>query len=366
MKLLVVTGIFPPDIGGPATYVPVIASALADYNVEVPAVVTLSSTPSNDSSYPFRVLRINRHKNKIIRVIKTIAVIFKESQNCDAIYLNGLVFEGMIAGKIFRKKTVVMKVVGDLAWEKANRDTLKHPDLEQFHKSPTSMKFWLLKKIQTCYSKLADHVITPSNYLREIVALWGVDKSKISVIYNATNEAPTFQTKQEIEFDVVTVARLVPWKRIDDLIRICASKELSLIVVGDGPQFQELKELANELNCKVQFSGKVKQSEVPALISKAKIFVLNSTYEGLPHIVLEAYSLGVTVIASDAGGTNEVMKAVSPGNMYPVNDMQKLTEIMLTKIKDFEDNPRLREQHLNLEPFTIKPWFRKQLKCLLT
>ena len=59
MKFLVITGIFPPDIGGPATYVPQVATALVEHQ-HTAVVVTLSDARGDPApSYPFRVVRLH-------------------------------------------------------------------------------------------------------------------------------------------------------------------------------------------------------------------------------------------------------------------------------------------------------------------
>ena len=71
MNILIVVGIFPPDIGGPATFVPLIGSKLSDrgHNVEV---ICLSDEINIQNEFKFSVHRIKRRQNLIVRWIKTI------------------------------------------------------------------------------------------------------------------------------------------------------------------------------------------------------------------------------------------------------------------------------------------------------
>ena len=68
MNILIITGIFPPDIGGPASYVAAVADALARQGHQL-SVITLSDgiQPAEDAVYPFQVLRIRRTLPRIWR-----------------------------------------------------------------------------------------------------------------------------------------------------------------------------------------------------------------------------------------------------------------------------------------------------------
>ena len=114
MRILITTGIFPPDIGGPATYVPTIAKALAERGHQVTVLTT--SEPENlqrdDSIYPFLVFRINRRQKIWLRSLKCIAEILRLGRTANVIYANGIYFETAIANK-FLRKPLVMKIVGD-------------------------------------------------------------------------------------------------------------------------------------------------------------------------------------------------------------------------------------------------------------
>ncbi len=76
MNVLIVTGIFPPDHGGPASYVPRMASALAERGHNIVAVITLSdSLQHNDVSFGFRIVRLLRGEFKIVRLMRTLFAI---------------------------------------------------------------------------------------------------------------------------------------------------------------------------------------------------------------------------------------------------------------------------------------------------
>jgi glycosyltransferase involved in cell wall biosynthesis len=137
-------------------------------------------------------------------------------------------------------------------------------------------------------------------------------------------------------YDLVTVARLVPWKGLADLIEVASDLGLRLRIVGDGPLRSELEALAEQRRAQVSFAGHVARDQIPDEIRSARLFVLNSSYEGLPHIVLEAKAAGVAVLASAAGGTPETIHHGVDGWLVPVNDKVALATAIKRLLYDDE------------------------------
>ncbi|MDR3449214.1 MAG: glycosyltransferase family 4 protein [Alphaproteobacteria bacterium] len=323
MKIAIVTGIFPPDHGGPASYVPQIAAAFAARGERIVSVTTLSNSLSHDDAlHPFRMIRIRRDQNKLLRMIKTVFIIRREAQKADVIYLNGLVLEGIIATKIISRRPVVIKVVGDLIWERAQNQGATRLDIKAFQNARLPLKWNLLRRLQGWYTGMADAVITPSDFLADIVGGWGISKNLVHTIYNAVELPPP--ASAPVQYDLISVARFVPWKGLLPLIEIASEKGLTLHLVGDGPLRAALENKAKSIGARVSFAGYVAKHRVVDEIRAARIFVLNSDYEGLPHIVLEAMAAGTPVIATAAGGTPETITHGVDGLLVPPCDKTAL------------------------------------------
>jgi len=325
MRILIITGIFPPDIGGPATYVPQIATALAARGHTI-TVITLSddsftfSSPGGEGDgvtgeYPFRVVRLPRQVFKPWRWLLTILTILRLERSADVLFVNGLYLEAVLANFLFRKP-LVQKVVGDLAWERAANWGWVRDHFEEFQKKRYNSKTEALKELRAWWHRRADKIIVPSNYLARWVAQWGVPKEKITVIYNAVEPSESIQPSHLplatcLKLKVVTVGRLVPWKQVDQIIQAIAQCDgIGLVIVGDGPEHTRLEELvrSSDLTDRVYFAGRRNKAETLSLMAACDLFVLNSTYEGLPHVVLEAMGLGLPVVATAVGGTPEVIQ----------------------------------------------------------
>jgi glycosyltransferase involved in cell wall biosynthesis len=119
---------------------------------------------------------------------------------------------------------------------------------------------------------------------------------------------------------LITVARLVPWKGIDGLLElITGRKDWRLFVIGDGPERGYLESLATRLGVsdRAIFTGSLPRRQVFAFMMAAEVFLLNSLYEGLPHIILEAFAAGLPVVATSAGGIREVVEDGVNGVLIP-------------------------------------------------
>jgi glycosyltransferase involved in cell wall biosynthesis len=231
-------------------------------------------------------------------------------------------------------KPLVIKVVGDPAWERSTNRGWVQDNFEQFQQQGYGLKVEALKWMRSWSIRQADRIIVPSCYLAHWVAGWGVNQERISVIYNAVKPFPKIQPADmplTTSIKVVTVGRLVPWKQVDKIIEaIALFEQVGLVVIGDGPERRRLAELTENLDMgdRVYFAGQRTQGEMLALMAASDLFVLYSTYEGLPHVVLEAMSLGLPVVATAVGGTPELVRDGDNGRLTDPQNHDHLGKIL--------------------------------------
>jgi glycosyltransferase involved in cell wall biosynthesis len=201
------------------------------------------------------------------------------------------------------KKPFVVKIVGDYAWEQGTQRFGVTETLDEFQKNknvPQAVKF--LQKIERRVAKNAVRIIVPSDYLKGIVMSWGVPEGKIQRIYNGIEvprEIPS-PKKREGEFLIVSTGRRVPWKGFEALEHVAqkhASGGWRLFIASDLPRAEAL-----------------------GWVRAADVFVLNSTYEGLSHALIEAMTLGTPVIATSAGGNTTLVIDGKTGILIPPQD----------------------------------------------
>ncbi|MEK7121214.1 MAG: glycosyltransferase family 4 protein [Patescibacteria group bacterium] len=257
-KILICTGIYPPDIGGPASYAKTLANWL---NGSGMTVLTYSSVLGfkDDKNQPYKIVRV---WSKLPKGLKHMIYLFKAislAKKSDAIFALNAVSAGvpaLIAAKMSKKKFFV-KIVGDYAWEVAMNKNKTQLLIDDFQKLSKTGKIKILHSLQTWVCKKADGIIVPSQYLAGIVRGWGIPDDKIKVIYNGVDfkgaDISQEEAKKKIEIygDIILSAgRLVPWKGFRMLIKILPrlseiSQLFRLVIVGDGPDKKMLESMIN-------------------------------------------------------------------------------------------------------------------------
>ena len=311
MRVLVTVGIFPPDIGGPATFVPKIAKYFQDelnYEIEI---LTLSDNKNLNINDDFSVKRIDRNLPIIYRWLKTIFTIYKLGKNKDLIFVNGLGTETTIAN-IFLKKKIIRKIVGDPVWERAYSKAKISESFDEFQVKNYGFSISLQKKVRSFSIKKSDIVVTPSQHLKNFILNLGF-KNKIEIINNGVfipEENTNIFTNDQI--NITIVSRLVSHKNIKKIIRAISDLNDPLIylnIIGDGPELNQLQKISLESNNKdnIIFHGKLNRDDINHIFLKSDIYIQASNYEGLPHSLLEAMSYGIPVLCTPVGECKEIL-----------------------------------------------------------
>jgi len=203
--------------------------------------------------------------------------------------------------------------------------------------------------------KEADKIIVVSRATRNYVLSLGADPEKIEVLHNGVDLdrfKPLSGVKEEMRKKlgisedacvVLTVRRLVYKNGIDTLLESAESAvkknpKLVFVVVGKGPDFEEVKERIVQLGMQGNFrlTGFVSDEDLPLYYNVADLFALPSkSGEGLPLVALEAMACGLPVVATNVGGISEVLNE-DYGKLVPPNSPDSLAEAVVEfSCKDF-------------------------------
>jgi glycosyltransferase involved in cell wall biosynthesis len=166
---------------------------------------------------------------------------------------------------------------------------------------------------------------------------------------------------------VVTAGRLVPWKNIDGIIdAIFLQAGPSLVVVGDGPLRVPLVHHANKkMAGQAVFTGLLSHGDTLSVMKAADVFILNSSYEGLSHLLIEALMLGVPIIATRVGGNPEVIQDGENGLLVPVGDTKALSSALERILTDTDLRKRLSEgAHDSIKRFSVETMFTSIVTAL--
>ena len=338
-RLLIATGIFPPSIGGPATYAKMLEDELPRYGV----------TPT--------VLAFDRllHLPKGIRHLVYFWRLYKLAKDTDLIYAQDPISVGVPALFVsyLLAKPLYLRVPGDYAWEQACQrygvTDLLDIFLERRDYPSAVMR---LRRLEKKVANSASRIIVPSNYLKNVVLKWGIREDKISVVANSFDGSVPSESKMVLRSElglktktIISAGRMVPWKGFATLISglsgLLKEQNISFLIVGTGPDEIALKSLVKnlELENNVTFLGSLDRIDLMRYLKASDTFVLNTAYEGFSHQILEAMMCGTPVVTTSVGGNGELIDDGVHGFLLPLNDMEMFKE----RIKTLLNDPNLAE-----------------------
>lgn len=327
-SILIATGIYPPEVGGPATYTVLVEHELRSrgWNVEV---------------LPFRTVRF---LPTVIRHIAYFFIVLVKAINKDFIYAQDVVSVGLpslIAAKILNKKFIV-RVPGDFAWEQSTQRFGVKDSIDLFQNKKYGRRVELLRSIQKFVVGNATQVIVPSEYFYNLVGAWGVSRERIKKIYNGVSVPDGLQVVPHGEKTIVSAGRLVSWKGFDDLINTIKDlPEYKLFIFGDGPDRLRLEGLIKEGNLgnRVFLMGQVDRKTLLSHIKGSSVFVLPSKFESFSFQLVESMMVGTPVVAYDIGNLSEIVKSNENGILIEQGNIEMLSK----EIRNICENPLSRE-----------------------
>ena len=322
MRALVVSGIWPPDPGGPASHAPALADFLADRGHAV-EVVTTASRPPAARDYPVRWA--SRRLPAGLRHARCVALVRSGAARSDVVYATSMVRRAALGSRLARRPLVV-KLVSDEVFERARRSGRFGGTLDEFQRVGGARNR-VLRATRTAALTGAAHVFCPSAYLRDVALGWGLEPERVSVLPNPAPEIPSLPSREELRAELALdgavlafAGRLGPQKGLEVALAALSSvPEVTLTVAGDGPDRGALERRASELGLveRVRFLGPLPREGVLRLFGAADASLLPSAWENFPHTVVEALAVGTPVIASAVGGVPEVVRDGENGLLVP-------------------------------------------------
>jgi glycosyltransferase involved in cell wall biosynthesis len=346
VNVLVVSGIWPPDVGGPASHAPQVASFLQSHGHGVVVVTTASRQPAPES---FPVHWASRALPKGIVHVRTGLEVARRAARADVVYTTGM-FGRSAAGATLARRPYVIKLTADPAFERARRRGIVDGDVEQFQRDAGGTKAKVLRLARDAELRGAAHIFTPSAWLGELAVSWGVDAAHVSVLPNpapALRElAPREELRRSFGMNGTTLAfagRLTAQKALGVALGALARvDDVALLIAGDGDERGALEAKAAELGLasRVQFLGPLPRERIVELFRAADAAILSSSWENFPHTVVEALAAGTPVLATATGGVAEVVRDGVNGLLVASGDEEALGEA----IRGFAGDAALRER----------------------
>jgi len=346
VKVLIVSGIWPPDVGGPASHAPDVADFLRARGHEVEVVTTADAPPA---ARPYPVRAVPRRHRPGVRHYRGAALVHHRAREADVVYTTGM-FGRSWLGATMARKPYVVKLTADPAFERSRRRGFVEGDVDEFQRRASGPAVALLRFARDVELRGAAHVFTPSAYLRELALAWGVRPDRVSVLPNPAPSIPPLPDRDQLRrgfgMNGATLAfagRLTAQKSLRRALEaVAATEDVELVIAGEGPDREALEQHARALGItdRVHFLGAQPRERVVELFRAADATILSSSWENFPHTVVEALAVGTPVLAMEAGGVAEIVHDGVNGLLVAPGDTAALSEAVQRYFRE----DRLREQ----------------------
>lgn len=371
-RVLFCTGIFYPEIGGPATYVLKMTNEMEKRGMPY-KIITYSSERKPQISD--KVIKIKRSL-LLLHSWRYFWSVMRNGKNCGVIYVQGSFSEGIptVLANLFLKKRLVIRIGGIFSWEMAFGKKWTNVLVEEFLSKKQCLKSEILKSIDRWVISRCDLTVANSIYTKKLLTLNKIDAKKITVIYNAFDpieikKIDPDEYKKELGLDgkkiILSLGRLVAWKNIDKLVRFVQKlpDKYHLLIVGDGPEKDTIEHLikVDGLDDRISVLGRKnrKEEDFGKIFQTADYFALISSFEGASHVLLEAIQFDLPVIASDIEPNRETLQGYDRCRLIDINEngfTKALEELGMSTGKT--------EKLVHLEKYSFDKIFETTIKTL--
>lgn len=317
MKIILATGIYPPEIGGPATYVRAFAQELSKIGHEV-KVVTYGRVEGGkwkvESDERWEVLVVSKKCGPVLRWWRYAQALKKVAADADVIEAFSSVSAGvpLILARLKGPKKV-LRLGGDFFWERyTDRGGAKglkdwYADLREW--KVESGKWKVAKCLMQKLLRSFDHIVFSTDFQKALYrAQYRLPMH--SVIENALPSGTPVVHAAHAPFRLLFMGRFVGFKNLPSLLKaLTFLPQCALTFVGDGPMAGALRALTLELRLsdRVEFLPSQNASAKARTMADADLLVLPSITELSPNVALEARAAGLPVLLTRATGFGEAL-----------------------------------------------------------
>src|SRR3989344_3590292 len=310
-KIILATGIFFPDVGGPAIHVRKIAETLETSGYR-PVVIAYGDY-DGPNDFQFNVIRISNKLPVLLRRLKYLVVVLKESHEASLLYAFNIATAGFpvfIVGKMLHKK-IIMRLPGDPIWERVVERGDRFVSFVNYYKQGLYVKDrpWLFRFTKYVLPKF-DLIVFYSRFLSDIYEkYYNIDPKRVRIILNPVFHREPSGVERSGEPTVLFAGRFVAYKNLELLIRVFdkvrqKTRRGRLVMIGEGPDKYKLEKKIKELSLSssVDVIPKLGQEKLFEYIQSSWFGVGPALTEFNPNFILECLSLGRPVLLSRENG----------------------------------------------------------------
>lgn len=349
MEVLIVSGIWPPAVGGPASHGPEFGRFLVERGHGVRAMTAAGAQGPAESGFPVTAARNDRAR--LLRQPAAAAALMRAAAGVDVIYATGLYGRSSMTSRL-RRTPLVMKLVSDPAFERARRLGLFSGTLEEFQTTERPIAIRALKRARDLALSRPSRIVIPSRYLAEIANTWGNLGPRIRVVPNPApriqRDEPRSSLRERLGITgptFVFAGRVTAQKNLPLAITALGGVDgASLVIVGDGPATPEVEAAIATAGVgdRVRMLGALPRDRAIEWMRAADACVLPSDWENFPHAAVEALAAGTPVVATAVGGVPEIIDNGVNGVLIDRGDESALTNAMNSLLSDSDLIERLR------------------------
>lgn len=332
MNIVLATGIYPPDIGGPATYVKALAEELASRGEQV-TVITYGLEDAVEKA-PWTLVRVKKGKGGITRWKRYAAALKEHADEADVIYCFSSVSVGVpLFMARLEKPLTVLRLGGDFLWERYT-DRGGRRGLRSFY-----ITFKGTRMVMGRVLRAFDGLVFSTTFQERLSEFLFKRLPHHTVIQNALplHPAPVFHEKQDM-FKLLFLGRFVRFKNLPNLLHAVAKLPyVHLTLVGEGPEQEKLAELMVRLglNNRIKMLGSVTAEDRSKIFAEHDLMVIPSLTEISPNAALEARAAGLPVLLTEETGLSpELAEGMVLKSLKSVED---ITRAIIEVEKNYAD-----------------------------
>ncbi|MDC8786687.1 glycosyltransferase [Roseateles koreensis] len=223
--------------------------------------------------------------------------------------------------------------IGKIPWRGVVHKCYRNSGLQ----SLSLVSMLTLHQVIGSYKNKINTYIALNEYCRQKFVAGGLPGDRIVVKPNFSTDPGEFPIENRSGF--LYVGRLSEEKGLHTLIKAANASQQRITVIGDGPLVHEARK------CQMlDVRGHCDRATVLALMARASYLIVPSIwYENMPRTVIEAFSCGLPVIASNIGALTDLVKHGVTGLQFPVGDASALASILTAAAK--QDHATARSMH---------------------
>lgn len=356
LKVLIATGIYPPAVGGPATY----AENLSRELRELGCAVKIITYGKIDLDKKENIFVVDKKQNIILRYLNFFCQSWELSSWADIVYTLDLMSAGLpaaLAAKL-RGKKVVFRTGGDFLWEKAYHNGWTDISLFSYYGQKKNASERLLIYFCRWLFKMMDLVLFSTDSQMNIYKKhYGVASPKAAILKNALPAVKAERADERFKNSIIFAGRIIKLKNLDRLVEVFGKirqAKIELLIFGDGPGESGLKKLILDygLSGKVRLMGAVEHKKLMGIIAGCRFFILPSITEISPNLILECVGLAKPVVLTKETGLEaDIIKHLLTFDPLSEADIKAKMEYLLD-----DNNLATYAAKLKRLNFSRRPW----------